>query len=118
MDIVEHVEHSITGISRSHIHKNPKHDKDVKALTENHLKQRLHETVPGWTLDSKDKVKDVHLDGMLAIRDHQILKDYHEKRDIHRTASSSKQNDTDIPTRSNTPVPPPTDLEAGMESAM
>ncbi|KAG8703424.1 hypothetical protein FRC09_004164 [Ceratobasidium sp. 395] len=114
MNIVEH----ITSISRSHIRKNPKRNKDVKALTENHLKQRLHQTVPGQTLDCKDKVKDVCLDGMLAIQDRRILEDYHEKCDIYCTASSSKQNDTDISTRSNNPVPLPTGLEVDMESAM
>ncbi|KAG9080696.1 hypothetical protein FRC06_006252 [Ceratobasidium sp. 370] len=47
MDVVEHVEHSVTGLSRSHAHKNPAHEKDVKVLIDNHLKHKLHEVIPG-----------------------------------------------------------------------
>ncbi|KAG9095335.1 hypothetical protein FS749_010645 [Ceratobasidium sp. UAMH 11750] len=89
MDVVEHVEHSVTGLSRSHIHKNPAHEKDVKVLIANHLKHKLHEVIPGRTLNAGDKVKDCYDAGVLAIRERNVLSDYHDKRDIDYTASWS-----------------------------
>ncbi|KAG8744956.1 hypothetical protein FRC10_009191 [Ceratobasidium sp. 414] len=122
MDMVEHVEYSITGISRSHIHKNPKHDKDVKALIDNHLKNQVHEILPGCQLAASNKVKDTHAEGISAIQNRDILSEYHSKRDIHRTASSNRQQLKDTPTPPNSPAPtmqttPPLCLEAGMAPA-
>ncbi|KAG9076972.1 hypothetical protein FRC06_009186, partial [Ceratobasidium sp. 370] len=105
VDMVEHVEYSITGISRSHLHKNPKHDKDVKALIDNHLKNQAHEILPGRRLTASNKVKDAYADGISAIRNCDILSEYHSKRDIHRTASSNRQQLKDTPTPPDSPAP-------------
>ncbi|KAG9075949.1 hypothetical protein FS749_012323 [Ceratobasidium sp. UAMH 11750] len=55
LDVVEHVEGNITGLSRSHKHKDPDHERDVQALIDAHRKLKVHEVVSGRKIKGADK---------------------------------------------------------------
>ncbi|KAG8703649.1 hypothetical protein FRC11_010565, partial [Ceratobasidium sp. 423] len=57
-EVVEFVEGNLSGLSHSHIHKNPKHEKDVQALIAAHKKLGIHEIVPDRKVATKDAAKD------------------------------------------------------------
>jgi hypothetical protein len=81
----------MTGVTHSHIHKNPKHEKDIQVLMTSHKKFRIHETVPGRQALFGKPVKDCRLAGILAVRDKQKLDEYHQKREVYFKAASSEQ---------------------------
>jgi hypothetical protein len=106
----------ITGLARSHIHKDPKHELDVQALITSHKKHKMHEVVPERELPSVNKPKDYMRAGVLSIRDKKVLCEYHAKREVYFKAASSKQqynNDTTpppspkVPPAMRPPSPPP-----------
>ncbi|KAG8732016.1 hypothetical protein FRC10_001290, partial [Ceratobasidium sp. 414] len=87
-DVVDFINNEVSGISHSHIHKNPKHEKDIQALITAHKKFKIHETIPARkVLESKDKPKDCMKAGVLALRNGNIL----EKRKVYFHAVSDVQ---------------------------
>ncbi|KAG9083546.1 hypothetical protein FRC07_013892, partial [Ceratobasidium sp. 392] len=125
LDMIEHVEGQIAGITRSHKHKDPKHEMDVQALMAQHKKHNIHAHTPGRDIKSTDKAKDAMKAGLLSVRDRNILGDYYEKRQVFFRSSSSLQlsdeNDppSDLPhtlapqTPDSSHATTPTDLSTG-----
>ncbi|QRV87239.1 hypothetical protein RhiJN_15257 [Ceratobasidium sp. AG-Ba] len=100
-DVVKHVEDNITGISRSHIHKDPKHEADIQTLARTHRKFSTHKVEPGRAIKNKDKAKDARKLGIIAIRNDGTLEKYHTKRNAYNRFTSSRQYSDDYIT------PPP-----------
>ncbi|KAG8678295.1 hypothetical protein FRC08_017909 [Ceratobasidium sp. 394] len=73
-----------------------------------HSTFKVHDAVPGCKINAADNVKDICKDGILAIKERDVLKTYHEKRDIFTRANSSLQlyNDADTPSPSPRPTTP------------
>ncbi|KAG8767148.1 hypothetical protein FRC12_006423 [Ceratobasidium sp. 428] len=101
MDIIEHVEGDVSGISRSHVRKAVKAEMDIQALMNEHKKHKVHTIVPGRKLKAADKAKDAQKAGVTAIRDKGYLNEQYEKRAVYYKASSTLQQQVSIPT------PPP-----------
>ncbi|KAG9084228.1 hypothetical protein FRC06_004158, partial [Ceratobasidium sp. 370] len=66
MDIIEHVENRITGISHSHVHKEVQCEIDIQALMKEHQKHQIHSVISGRVVKPSDRVKDVWKAGVLA----------------------------------------------------
>ncbi|KAG9086929.1 hypothetical protein FRC06_002811 [Ceratobasidium sp. 370] len=103
LDVIEHVENSITGIRCSHIHKTPNYELDVQVLMRHHGTFKVHDAVPSRKINAADNIKDICKDGILAVKERDVLKVYHEKRDIFTRANSSLQLYEDAHTPSPSP---------------
>ncbi|KAG9103211.1 hypothetical protein FRC06_011751 [Ceratobasidium sp. 370] len=80
-DIVQHVEGSITGIQRSHIHKNPPWERDLEILMQDHTKTKALVIVPGREVASPaDRSKDYFKSGLATLQDTDALDKYAEQR--------------------------------------
>lgn len=93
----------ITGLRRSHIHKNPKHELDIQALVDAHKEHEIHNVVPGRKIHKDNKAKDVIEAGIQSVCEGNILKDFHTNREVYFNRISTEQVFDDV----DTPIPSP-----------
>lgn len=80
---------------------------DIQALIQAHRKHAIHQVVAGRTLSPYDIAKDARKAGVLAIRDRNVLIQYHEKHEMYFQAGTSKQIFEETTSCPSTPSPSP-----------
>ncbi|KAG9107655.1 hypothetical protein FRC07_008592 [Ceratobasidium sp. 392] len=82
MDIVKHVEDSITGVQRSQIHKDPKWEKDLQLLMCDQATTKALVPVPGWDLATTSKPCNDHYQlGLTILQDTNAMDRYAVQRE-------------------------------------
>ncbi|KAG8698027.1 hypothetical protein FRC09_007478 [Ceratobasidium sp. 395] len=107
MEYIEHVESSVTGLSRSHVHKEVKRENNIQALMKEHRKNQIHTVVPGRQAKAADQAKDVRKAGVTAVCDKGYLEEMYEKRAVYFEWSSTLQEQKFIANPPPAPVSPP-----------
>ncbi|KAG8685991.1 hypothetical protein FRC09_014427 [Ceratobasidium sp. 395] len=112
MEYIEHVESSVTGLSRSHVHKEVKRENDIQALMKEHRKNQIHTVVPGRQAKVADQAKDVQKAGVTAVCNKGYLEEMYEKRAVYFEWSSTLQEQKFIVNPPPAPVSPPNPIDA------
>ncbi|KAG8739151.1 hypothetical protein FRC10_006098 [Ceratobasidium sp. 414] len=111
LDNIQHVEEQIIGLSRSHIHKNPDREGDIRVLMSLHSAADTHIEVLNRKIKLEDITKDYMAMGTRALKEKKLV-EFAEQRELYFTGISDENRfDPHIYTPPITPLPSPLPFE-------
>ncbi|KAG9092052.1 hypothetical protein FRC06_000269 [Ceratobasidium sp. 370] len=106
MHTIEHVEQQLAGQMQSHIHKDPKHEAEIKMLIRAHNEHKIHIEVPGQECTSNNTTKDCIAEGTRKLKERKLV-EYALQREVYFTAISDEHIYSDLDKNSsNQPTQP------------